>query len=316
MAAKIAFLCQGYASVNRGVETYVKELSQRLQKNFEVTILAGQDSSNLSKIIRGKFDLVIATNGRSQALKASWGRLVGRYRLLISGQAGIGRDDLWNIVVCTPDVYVALTDYELNWAKKWAWRTKLAKIPNGVDLAKFSSQGKKINIDLPRPIILSVGALEWYKHHELAIKAVSKLQTGSLLIVGKGSQLERLTKLGNEKLPGRFKIMSTSFDKIPNIYRSADLFTLPSWDREAFGIVYVEAMASGLPVVAPGDSPRREIIGRAGILVDVYDVEKYASALEAALNKDWQDLPRKQAEKFSWDNIADEYKKLIEEICR
>lgn len=316
MAAKIAFLCRGYGTVNRGVETYVKELSQRLQKNFEVTILAGRDSDNLQTVVNGNFDLVIATNGRWQALKASLGRLIGRYNLLISGQAGIGRDDLWNIAICAPDVYVALTDYEMDWAKKWAWKTKLVKIPNGVDLTKFNPQGKKINIDLPRPIILSVGALEWYKHHELVIEAVSKLENGSLLIVGNGSKLKELTQLGNKKIPGRFKIISVKFEEMPEVYRSADLFTLPSWNREAFGIVYVEAMASGLAVVAPRDCPRREIVGNAGILTEVFKAEKYAAAIEMALNKDWQDLPRKQAEKFSWDQIVEEYKKLIEEICQ
>ncbi|QQG43453.1 MAG: glycosyltransferase family 4 protein [Candidatus Daviesbacteria bacterium] len=316
MAKKIAFLCQGYGTVNRGVETYVGELSKRLQKDFTVTILTGQDSGNLSKIIKGNFDLVIATNGRMQALKASLGRLVGKYRLLISGQAGIGRDDLWNIAVCIPDVYVALTDHEKNWAQKWAWKTKVKKIPNGVDLAKFSSQGKKIKIDLPGPIILSVGALEWYKHHELAIEALSKLKDVSLLIVGSGSKLKQLLELANLKIPGRFKIISVKFDQMPDVYRSADLFTLPSWNREAFGIVYVEAMASGLPVVAPDDSPRREIVGNAGVLTQVYEAKKYAQAIEEALNKDWKNTPQKQAEKFSWDKIADEYKKLIEEICK
>ena len=81
------------------------------------------------------------------------------------------------------------------------------------------------------------------------------------------------------------------------------MFTLPSWIRESFGIVYVEAMACGLAVVAPDDLPRREIIGKAGILTDVFDEEKYAKALEDALNRDWGQIPVKQAEKFSWDLI-------------
>ncbi|MDO8638492.1 MAG: glycosyltransferase family 4 protein [Candidatus Daviesbacteria bacterium] len=316
MAKKIAFLCRGYSMVNRGVETYVKELSKRLEKDFTVTILAGTDSDNLQKILSGNFDLVIPTNGRLQALKASFGRLSGHYKILISGQSGIGRDDIWNILVCAPDAYVALTDYERDWAKKWAWRTKLVKIPNGVDLTKFNPQGKKININLPKPIILSVGALEWYKHHELEIEAMAKLDHGSLLIIGAGSQLESLNKLGQEKLPGRFKIISVKFEEIPDYYRSGDLFTLPSWDREAFGIVYVEAMASGLAIIAPDDAPRREIVGEAGILTNVNDSSKYAAAIRQALAKKWGQLPRQQAEKFSWDKIAYEYKKLIQEICQ
>ena len=74
-------------------------------------------------------------------------------------------------------------------------------------------------------------------------------------------------------------------------------------------------MASGLSVVAPDDSPRKEIMAQAGILTDVNDPEKYARAIEEALSKDWGNLPRKQAEKFSWDIIADEYEKLFEELA-
>lgn len=315
MAKKIAFLCYGYHTVNRGVETYVKELAKRLEKYFLVTILSGEDSNNFQKIIAGDFDLVIPTNGRMQALKASLGRIKSSYKIIISGQSGIGRDDIWNILVCAPDVYVALTDYEKKWAKKWVWKSKLVKIPNGVDLTKFNPQGKKIKIDLPGPIILSVGALEWYKRHKLTIEALSKLDQGSLLIIGTGSQLEVLSKLGQEKLSGRFKIIQVKFEEIPDYYRSADLFTLPSWEREAFGTVYVEAMASGLPIVGPNDSPRREIVGGAGILTNVNDSYEYAEAIKKTLAENWGQIPRQQAEKFSWDKIAYEYKKLIEEIC-
>ncbi len=313
---KLGFLSRYIGSIDRGAETYVLELSKRLSKTYNVEILSGEDSDNFKKIIEGNYDVVIATNGRLQALKASLGRLKNGYKLIISGQAGIGKDDIWNILVCAPDVYIGLTNYETNWAKKFAWRTKLTKIPNGVDLKKFSPQGKKIDIDLPRPIILTVAALEWYKHHERTIEAVSRLEKGSLLILGKGSQEKQLNELANKKLPGRFKIRSVKYEEIADYYRSADLFTLPSWIRESFGIVYVEAMASGLPVVAPDDPPRREIIGAGGILVDVTSSDKYAKVLQEALDKKWGNIPRNQAEKFSWDNIANQYEKLIKELCQ
>lgn len=311
---KIVFLSRYYGEVHRGAETYVKELSKELSRWFDVSILAGPDSDDLKKVISGKHNLVIPTNGRMQALKASLGRISGRYKVLISGQAGIGRDDIWNILICAPDVYVALTDYEKDWAKNWAWKTKLAKIPNGVDLEKFKPIDKKINVDLPKPVILSVGALEWYKHHERTIEALSKLDRGSLLILGSGSELKQLNDLASKKLPGRFKITSVRFEEIPAYYRSCNLFVLPSWDRESFGIVYLEAMASGLPVVAPDDPPRREIVADAGILIDVTDKVKYATAIQQALDKNWGTIARTQAEKFSWQRVAQEYKKLIEEI--
>ena len=112
----------------------------------------------------------------------------------------------------------------------------------------------------------------------------------------------------------RFKITAFNYKDMPKVYRSCDLFTLPSWGREAFGIVYLEAMASGLGVVAPDDPSRREIVGDAGILVDVSDSNKYAQAIKAALKSDWQKKARLQAQKFSWDKIAKKYEKVLQTL--
>ena len=313
---KIVFLCRDYGKVDRGVESHVEELSKRLKEKFDVHIFSGKDADDINKIIKGNFNLVIPTNGRVQAAKVSVGRIVGKYKVLIAGHAGIGRDEIINLLTF-PDVYVALTDFELNWAKKYAFGVELKVIPNGIDLEKFKSIGRKQNVGLSGQIILSVGALEWYKYHDLAIKAVSKLPEASLLIVGKGKDNAKLKNLGNQLLgEKRFKIMDVDYHQMPEIYRSADLFTLPSWNREAFGIVYLEAMATGLAVVAPDDLTRSEIVGDGGILVDVFDTEKYAEALKNGLTKKWGDVPRHQAEKFSWDKICKKYEELILQICR
>ena len=123
--------------------------------------------------------------------------------------------------------------------KKWAWGSKIVKIPNGVDVHTFKPLGKKYNHQLKAPVLLSVGALAWYKHHNLTIEAVSRLKDVSLLIVGKGEEEKQLKDQANKLgLAGRFKIISAPFSELDSIYRSADLFALPSWDREAFGIVY------------------------------------------------------------------------------
>lgn len=311
----IAFLSQFSGVTDRGVETYVKELGQRLSQNHNVQILTGRQSNSLGLILKGQFDLVIPTNGRFQALKMGLGRFFGGYKILISGQAGVGKDDIWNLACVCPDVYVALTEYEFNWAKKWSWKTRLVKIPNGVDLKRFKSNGPKIDFGLPPPVILSVGALEWYKHHQRSIKAIASLKKGSLVIIGSGSQKKELTAMGNKFLgSGHFKILTVEHSKIDQYYRSADLFVLPSWPRESFGIVYLEAMACGVPVVAPDDLSRQEIIGKGGILIDVSDENKYGLAIKQALEKNWGLLPRNQAEKYSWDRVLQDYERLLEEL--
>lgn len=312
---KIGILSRYQNKVTRGVESVVTELSKRLSTNHQVEVLTGKDSDSFKKIIEGNFDIVMPMNGRSQALKASFGRLFSKYKVVIGGHSGVGRDDLFNLVVTRPDVFIALTDFEFNWAKKWSRGTRIVKIPNGVDIERFNPKGERLDFGLTGPIILSVGALEWYKYHDRTIEAVSKLGRGSLLIVGNGSQKDYLEKLGWEKLGSRFKLLSVAYEKMPDVYRGCDVFTLPSWDREAFGVVYLEAMATNIPVVAPDDLSRREIIGEGGVLVDVLSPDKFSNALEEALNREWKDLPRLQAEKFSWDKVSKQYEDLFSKIA-
>lgn len=317
MDKKVIFLSRYQKDTQRGVETYVFELAKRLKAKYEVSILSRSDSDDLLKVLKSKPDIVVATNGRLQSLKMGLGRLFGKYKLVIPGQAGVGRDDAWNILICNPDVYVGLTDYETNWASRFALRSEIVKIPNGVDLDKFNPKGEKLNLKLKAPIVLSVGALFWYKHHEYTIKALKNLPNVSLLIVGSGPEEENLRRLAAKLLTeDMFKIESFKFEDMPKIYRSCDLFVLPSWIRESFGIAYVEAMASGLAVVAPDDEPRREVIGSGGLLTDVTDSKKYSEAIRHALEAEWGNIPRKQAEKFSWVQITKQYEDLFEELLK
>lgn len=313
---KIALLSRHQQSINRGAEVFVEELSSRLNQAHEVVVLSGKKADSLREIIKGEFDVVVPINGRMQVLKVLIGRFFSNYKVVISGHSGIGRDDLWNIIVGNPEIFVCLTDYmmknsKLRIAKELSGLCEFKKIPNGVDLVKFSPEGARISIDLPGKIVLSVGALVWYKHHEKTIRAVSKLNDVSLLIIGKGLLKKGLEKLADELIPGRYRIIDVDYEEMPKYYRSADLFVLPSWEREAFGIAYLEAMASNLAVVAPDDLARREIVGDGGVFVDVSDSTSYSEKIITALQSDWGDKPRKQAEKFDWEVVASEYNKLF-----
>lgn len=319
---KIAILSRLQNQVERGAEVFVNELSKRLSINHIVDILAGKDADSISKVLNGKYDIVIPVNGRLQSLKVSLLKIIVGYKVLITGHSGKGWDDIWNVALVKPDIFIALTESTVAWARQFAWgafghwRTRVVKISNGIDLKKFSPVGSRIEIGLKRPIILCVGALVWYKYHDRVIKAVAELKQGSLLIVGEGELKRELEEKGKKILGNRFKISSFRNEDMPKVYRSVDLFTLPSWDREAFGIVYLEALASGVGVVAPDDASRREIVGEGGILTNVEDITNYAQVLEKALKIDWLKKARKQAEKFSWDRIAKDYENVMIEMLK
>src|SRR5258708_3831818 len=260
-------------------------------------------------------DIVIPTNGQWQSILCSIWAKFNHKKIIISGQSGPGLDDRINLWTF-PNNFIALTNSQQKWAKSANFFVKSSKIPNGVDLNKFTLKAKSLKIDLPRPIILNVAALQDWKRQELAIKGVAELNEGSLLLVGKGSEENHLQDLGNKLLPNRFKIMNFPHDEMPAVYEACDLFTFPTVPWESFGIVMVEAMASGLPIVATDDPIRREIVGNAGLFVDPKDTEKYARILTKALEIKWGNAPRKQAEKFSWDDIAKKYKKLFNDLLK
>jgi len=337
---KIAFLNIYQETAERGAETYVTELSKRLSKKHDVTVIGGNKLpakrwpilwrafldphgvqvcwwtlKKLPKIWREKYDIVIPLNGGWQVALIRLATWFYRGKMIISGQSGKGWDDrnnLWSF----PDTFVAISTSLRNWAKRANPFVKSVYIPNGVDLNKFRPKGKKLSFDLEKPIIICVGALTDEKRIDLTIRAVSGLQRASLLIVGEGPLKDSLNKLGKKLLRERFLIKKYDFKKMPDVYRGADLFTLPSPWYRAFEIVLVEAMATNLPVVANEDPIRREIIGDAGYLVDPTDIEGYTEALGKSINTDWNDKPQNQSKRFDWDKITLSYEKLFKALMK
>lgn len=301
---KIAFLNIYQDKVARGAETFVFELSKRLSKNHQVDVIS---KINYLEIFKKKYDLLIPTNGRLQAVLVKVIALLSGAKVIISGQSGVGFDDRINLYTF-PNVFIALSTKALNWSRRINPLVKSVYIPNGVDLTKFNKlqgmQGSTLQV-------LCVGALTKQKRIDLVIKAVAKIDSAKLLVVGDGELKSNIENLGADLLGDRFTLKSVKFEQMPRIYQQANVFTLVSAPSESFGNVFVEAMASGLPIVATDDPVRREIIGEAGIFIDPENLDEYANALKKALELDWANKPRTQSEKFSWDKIALEYEKLF-----
>lgn len=258
------------------------------------------------KIVKGNYDIVVTTNGGWQTLVFRLLTLFTNPKHVVLGGSGIGWDDRVNLM-CLPDSFVAPTTLAATWAKSVVPFAKVTYIPNGVNTTRFTPKGPKYATKLSRPLIVAVGALTEGKNLDLVIRAVAHTNA-SLLIVGDGGKRTEYTKLGKKLLGKRFNLVTVPYDDMPKIYRAADLFTLVPTTREAFGLVYLEAMASNVPVVAIDDPIRHEIIGNAGLFVsNPHDSEAYAKTLTEALSKKWGNLPRVQSTRFSWDTIAKEF---------
>ncbi len=212
-----------------------------------------------------------------------------------------------------PDRLIVFHPQAAKFARNVKPRQAVSVIPNGVDFDRFYPEGKKLDLDLPKPIVLCVAWLNRHNHKriELAIEAVSRLQGASLLLCGDGPDRDYYQALGNKLLgTKRFELRYFNFEQMPQVYRSADVFTLPSLN-EPFGLAYLEAMASNLPVVGTDDKMRRYIIGDAGLLCDVTDSESYTATIAKALSKNWGTKPRQNAMRFSWDVMALNYRDVI-----
>lgn len=256
-----------------------------------------------------KYDLLYPNNGVWGAYYSKKYRDKTNTPFIYTGHGGIGYGEQ-KILENMPDVYVCLTEKHKEWAEDVKPQgVQIAKIPNGVNVSDFI--GEKTTRE--KRTVLSVGALTDFKRHDLTINAIEKLPDVHLVIMGKGEEEERLRQIAEEKIPGRYEISSVSYDEIKRCYKNADVFVLPSLE-EPFGIVYLEAMSSNVPVVVPDDVQRREIVGDAGLYCDVTNAEEYASYIKKAMERDWKDIPVNRAKLFEWSAVAKEYMKIVESL--
>lgn len=253
------------------------------------------------------FDIVVPLGG-------SWSYRFARRnfpsaKVVSIGQAGPVVRDL-----CLSDVFVALTPYDEERARLMQRAVVTKIIPNGVDVTRFSPSSEPRTAHRPFRTILCAAALVSDKRHDLLFDAVLHLSPDvHVMCIGVGSQ-QAMLELHPLSLAGRVKWRSCSFSEMPEIYHLGDVFSLAS-PEEAFGIVFIEAMSSGLAVVAHDGPRQRFVIGEGGVLCNVYDSTAYARALEAALNMTASSQARKQASRFDWNRVVSEYADLFEKLC-
>jgi len=304
----------GIKQIKMDMDWAQKDMTKTIQRRLFVDYWSRKIGSftlrTLRDIWKEKSDIVIPLNGGWQPAFIRLVTWLYGGKMVASGQSGMGWDDrnnLWSF----PNYFITLSSKALRWAKRANPLIRSKYIPNGVDLKKFNPSGPKYKTSLKKPIVLCVGALTPSKRIDLTIKAVTRLSDVSLLVAGDGDTEGELKDLGKKLLGSRFQLTQVPFEKMPEIYRVADIFTLVPEGSEAFGIVYVEALATNLPIVAIDDEQRKEIIGNAGMFVDPTDIKEYSKKLNMTLKKEWGDKPRKQAERFDWDKIAPKYEDLF-----
>lgn len=180
--------------------------------------------------------------------------------------------------VIVPSRYLA--DYIEQFTKK-----EVRVLPNGVDNTVFKPQKRCL---FNKPTFLSVGHLTKDKNHMDLLKAynviIDKGHDADLVIIGWGNELKNLEKyLTEKKIAERVRFIEYMENKdLPEYYSSAVAFVLPTLS-EAFGIVFIEAMSCGCPVISNRICAVPEVVGDGGILVEPGNIKQLAEAMEMIL---------------------------------
>jgi phosphatidylinositol alpha-mannosyltransferase len=166
-------------------------------------------------------------------------------------------------------------------------------IPNGIDLEHFSPDALPIErFSDDKVNILFVGRLEKRKGLDRLLKAYKKVKQEHancrLIIVGPGIVFRRKYEgyVRRNHLADVEFVGMVEYDELPRYYKTADIFCSPATGRESFGIVLLEAMALGKPVVATNIEGYAGVItdGEEGFLVPPGNDDELARALLALIN--------------------------------
>jgi len=215
-------------------------------------------------------------------------------------------------------------------------KQKIQVIPMGIDPAKYTTDSY---IDMKQRhgvghLILSVGRLIDWKGTEFLIKAMpavlERFPDAKLLIIGIGPERDVLMRqTRNLGLSDRIEFPGMVPAKdLPSYYRSADVFVLPSIIRagktEGLGVVLLEAMASGCPVIGSNVGGIPDIItdGENGFLVPEQDTRILADRIVRILSDgDLREKFRMNSydrieESFTWDKIAEQFSGRYKQVIR
>ncbi|MBW4441179.1 MAG: MSMEG_0565 family glycosyltransferase [Plectolyngbya sp. WJT66-NPBG17] len=194
------------------------------------------------------------------------------------------------------------------------------RVINGVNLERFSPHGSTLELN-GSPIYLTIGGIEPRKNSIRLLQAfkqvLSKFPNAQLIIAG-GATLFDYQSYRDEfftiakalsledalVLPG---VLSDA--ELPSLYRSADAFVFPSV-KEGWGLVILEAIASGLPVITSHQPPFTEFLNdRQALLVDPFSIDAIANAMCCVFQS--ADSLRQQSQsilsQYTWETSAKQH---------
>jgi glycosyltransferase involved in cell wall biosynthesis len=216
---------------------------------------------------------------------------------------------LSDVVICPTEDYIGIVSQ-----KYGVKRDKCITVPSGIDLKKFTPVNEFRNSNEVTDLLF-VGRLVKQKNLPMLLNAFKLVQNKydlTLHIVGDGEERAAIGRIiAKENIANVILHGRVSAEELMKLYLTSDIFVLPS-DYESFGIVNLEAMASGLPIVASDISGMRNVLKDCGILVTPTP-ENFADAIVRLIeNKDLRNKlvkrGRERVKEYDWKKIT---KKVI-----
>ncbi len=220
---------------------------------------------------------------------------------------------------------IAVSDLARRWQME-ALGSDAVEIPNGVDVNSFADAPRLDGYPRSGRTVLFLGRYdEPRKGMAVLLGAlpalVARFADVEILIVGRGDEEELCGKAG--ELAGHLRFLGQVDDATKaSAMRSADVYCAPNTGGESFGIVLVEAMAAGTPVVASDlDAFRRVLLdGTAGRLVPVDDSDALAEALIAMLDDDklrarYVKAAAVAVRRYDWPVVAEQILRVYETVA-
>ena len=220
---------------------------------------------------------------------------------------------------------IAVSDLARRWQME-ALGSDAVEIPNGVDVASYESAPLLPGYPRPGKTVLFLGRYdEPRKGMAVLVDAlpalVERFPGLQVLIVGRGNEDELRAKVG--RLAGHLRFLGLVDDAAKaSALRSADVYCAPHTGGESFGIVLVEAMAAGTPVVASDLHAFRQVLrdGEAGRLVAVDDSAALADGLIAVLENDrlakrYAAAGSSAVRRYDWSVVASQIMRVYETVA-
>jgi glycosyltransferase involved in cell wall biosynthesis len=202
----------------------------------------------------------------------------------------------------------------------------IAVVPNGIDIENYQNQAFAQERDTSEKRILFVGRLNPVKGVHYLLRAMKRvcevLPDAKLIIVGDGEEREHLESLADSLgIRDRVDFVGkVPHERIPEYLCEADIFVLPSVS-EGFGIVILEAMSCGLPIVATRVGGVPDIIeeGVNGCLVESGDFQEMAKKIlflldNRLLTDQISKNNRIKVQVYAWKNVVDRLERIYREI--